>query len=212
MTKATAPKNRKLTFTERREAEVKLRIGKDLCEHVIATKHCDGLYRHYRCQKPGTWNMGFDIVTWPGSLCYTGDMGDYLFQRTDDMIAFMRRSCMSYSYAAEKCVAHDGRLEEFREERMEEILSERLKESADDGGTFRVMRQGSYRDESVADAIEKIRQQYSEYNLPYDATKAMYESGLWDGCDMPSCEVYTFHFLWALHALKWFCEKVEVLT
>lgn len=205
---ATKPK-RKHTFAELREADVKLRIGKDLCDHTITVLHADGLYRHYRCQKPGTWNMGFDVVTWPGSLCYTGDMGDYLFQRTDDMIAFMRRSCMSYSYAAEKCVAHDGRLKEFCEERMEEILSERLKESADEGGTFRVMRQGSSRDESVADAVAEIRRRYAEYSLPSDATKAMYESGLWDSCDLPSCEEYTFHFLWCLHAIKWFCGKVE---
>lgn len=211
VTATKAEPKHKFTFAEKREAEVKLRIDKDLAEHVITVKHSDGLYRHYRCQRPGTWNMGFDIVTWPGSLCYTGDMGDYLFQRTDDMIAFMRRSCMSYSYAAEKCVAHDGRLKEFREELMEEILVERIKESADDGGTFRVMRQGSYRDESVADAVEKIRRQYSEYNSEFDATRAMYESGLWDGCDLPSCEVYTFHFLWCLHAIKWFCSKVEAV-
>lgn len=208
MKTATAPKTRKLTFAERREAEVKFRIAKDLCEHVITTKNCDGLYRHYRCQKPGTWNMGFDIVTWPGSLCYTGDMGDYLFQRADDMIAFMRTACNDHRYAAEKCVADGDGIKEFSEERFEEILADELKERK----TFRVMRQGSYRDESVANAVEEIRQQYSEYNLPHDATKAMYESGLWDGCDMPSCEVYTFHFLWALHAIKWFCEKVEVLT
>lgn len=200
-----------LTYADKLEADVKSRIVDDLALHVVTLKYSFGLYRHYRCQRPGYSNMAFDIVTWPGSLCYTGDMGDYLFQRTEDMIEFMRRSCMSYSYAAEKCVAHDGRLKEFREERLEEILKERLAESlADDGdGTFRVMRRGTFDDESVAEAIETIRQDYSTYSLPSDATKAMYDSGLWDGSDMPSCEEYTFRFLWALHAIKWFCGKVE---
>ncbi len=189
------------------EGRVKERIVNDLKEHTVTVRHADGLYRHWRCQKPETWNMGFDIITWPGSLCYTGDMGDCLFQRTPDMVSFMRGSCMSYSYAAEKCVAHDGRLKEFREERFEEILAERLKESED--GTFRVMRRGKIENESVADAIEEIRREYSEYSTPHDAMRAMHESGLWDGCDLPSCEDYTFHFLWCLHAIKWFTKKLE---
>ena len=90
----------------RKEKLVRERIENDLKDHVITVKQMNGMHRHWRCQKPGSWNMGFDIITWPGSLCFTGDMGDYLFRRTEDMVAFMRGSCMSYSYAAEKCVAH----------------------------------------------------------------------------------------------------------
>jgi len=179
----------------RQEKRVKERIAKDLAEHVITVRHEQGMYRHYRCQKPGTWNMGFDIVTWPGSLCYTGDMGDYLFQRTEDMIAFMRGSCMSYGYAAEKCVAHDGRVTEFSEERFREILHDRIAEAE----------HGDRRKE-VREKVDVILREFSNYSAPADAEKAMYESGLWD--DMPSCKEYTFHFLWCLHALEWFCDHV----
>lgn len=189
----------------RNEELVAERIGNDLKDHVVTVLRADGLYRHWRCQKPGTWNMSFDVVTWPGSLCYTGDMGDYLFQRTPDMVAFMRGSCMSYAYAAEKCVAHDGRLKEWREERFLEILAERLKE----GDEVTVVRRGKRETEKVADKIAEIEHEYSNYESQHDAAKAMYESGLWDGCDLPSCEDYTVHFLWCLHALKWFCENVE---
>ncbi len=190
----------------RNEQLVKERIANDLKDHVITAIKLDGLHRHYRCQKPGTWNMGFDVVTWPGSLCYTGDMGDYLFQRTSDMIAFMRGSAMSYSYAAEKCVAHDGRLREWSEERFNQILADRLKDS--DDGMFTVVRRGKRERESIADKIEEIKRAYAEYGSSFDAEKAMFESGLWDGCEMPDCKEYTFHFLWCLHALKWFTDKV----
>ena len=186
-----------------REQRVKERIINDLANHTITVKHHDGLYGHWRCQKPGEWNMGFDIITWPGSLCYTGDMGDYLFQRTADMIAFMRGSCMSYSYAAEKCVAHDGRIKEWSEEQFDNVLAERLAESAE----FTVWRNGKSETMSVEKAIADIKSEYENYNSRHDADKAMYESGLWD--DMPRCEDWTFHFLWCLHALKWFCERVE---
>lgn len=190
------------------ERLVKERIGNDLAEHVITAIKEDGMHRHYRCQKPGTWVMGFDIVTWPGSLCYTGDMGDYLFQRTEDMIAFMRRSAMSYDYAAEKCVAHHGRLMEWSEEIFRDVLAERAKDFDDDGGKVTLMRRGSKCQEDVAEIIEEILSEYSNYESEHDGMKAMYESGLWDGCDMPDCKTWTFHYLWALHAIKWFCDKL----
>lgn len=187
------------------EAEVKRRIVGDLKDHIITVRHVDGLYRHWRCQKPGDSNMAFDVITWPGSLCYTGDMGHYLFKRTDDMVAFMRGSCMSYGYAAEKCISHDGRLKEWREEEFNRVLTERLAESKE----VTVIRHRSKRTESVAEHIATIRQEYSNYSLRADAEKAMCESGLWDGGDMPSCEVWSFHFLWCLHAIKWFCDNVD---
>jgi hypothetical protein len=184
------------------EKRVEERIAHDLREHAITVRHSHGFYRHWRCQKPDSWNMGFDIVTWPGSLCYSGDMGDYLFQRTEDMVPFMRSVCMSYVYAAEKCVA--GITREWSEERFREVLAERLKE----GSEFTVYRHGKRETASVEEAVAEIEREYANYETRYDAEKAMYESGLWDGGDMPSCEDYTYRFLWCLHAIHWFCEKV----
>lgn len=190
------------------EQRVKEAIGKHLAEHTITVRHADGMYRHWRCQKPGSWNMGFDIMAWPGYLCFTGDMGEYLFERTEDMVAFMRGSCMSYEYAAEKCVAHDGRLKEWSEERFVEVLKERLDESKENDGEVSVIRHGRRLTENVADRIAEIEREYNNYSARHDAEKAMYESGLWDGGDVPNCEVYTFRFLWCLHAIHWFCERV----
>lgn len=183
-------------------------VGKNLKEHVVTLLHDGGPNRkHYRCQKPGTWNMGFDLVTWPGHLCYTGDMGTYLFCRTDDMIAFMRGSCMSYSYAAEKCIAHDGRLKEWREELFLAALDERLADFSDDGGMHTVVRRGERVQESVADKIEEIKTAYRNYESKHDAFTAMHESGLWD--ELPSCEDWSFRFLWAMHAIKWAIAKID---
>lgn len=185
------------------EKLVKDRIAGDLRDHEITVLHHDGMYRHWRCQQSKTWSLGFDIVTWPGFLCFTGDMGEFLFCRTDDMVAFMRGSCMSYSYAAEKCVA--GVVKEWSEQRFRQVLADRQEE----GETFKVVRRGSYSEESVAEAIHVIENEYENYQSQHDAMKAVYESGLWDGVDLPSCEDYTYHFLWALHAIHWFCAKVQ---
>jgi hypothetical protein len=34
--------------------------------------------------------MAFELLTWPGYLCYTGDMGTYVFSRIEDMFKFFR--------------------------------------------------------------------------------------------------------------------------
>ena len=185
------------------------RIENDLRHHVVTVMHSEGLYRHWRCAKTGTGLMRFDIITWPGSLCYTGDMGEYLFQRTPDMVAFMRGSCMSYEYAAEKCLAHDGWMKEWSEESFREVLAERLKEAEDDEGMVTVHRHGKRVKESVQEHIDDIVSEYENYSSENDAMKAMYESGLWDGADMPDCKELSFHFLWCLHAIKWFIGKID---
>ena len=190
------------------ETMVLERVGNDLKDHVVTLLHDGGPNRrHFRCQKPGTWNMGFDVVTWPGYLCYTGDMGEYLFCRTEDMIAFMRGSCMSYSYAAEKCVASREGCEEFSEGAFNKALDYRLEE----GETFTVYLGGGKTEErSVSEAVEELRKYSCESE--YDAIRAMYDSGLWDGSDLPSCKDWTFRFLWCLHALKWLIAKLDAGT
>lgn len=62
----------------------------DVAEHQMEIIHEDGVHRHIRFKKPGTGCMYFDLITWPGHLCYTGDMGTYVFCRLNDMFEFFR--------------------------------------------------------------------------------------------------------------------------
>lgn len=178
------------------EQEVKRRIANDLANHEITQLHGDGLYRHWRCKKPGTSSLYFDVITWPGFMCVTGDMGEYLFCRTRDMVEFMRSSCMSYGYAAEKCVAHRGEIYEFSPQLLKEWLGECEAEATEEG------------DEERLEKIAEVRRSYGEYEIEHDAFKAIYETGLDD--DPPRCRQFTYHFLWILHAIKWFCDKQPV--
>lgn len=158
--------------------------------------------------------MSFNVVTWPGSLCFTGDMGEYLFQRTNDMVAFMRSAWPDYGYMAEKCVASNGELKEFREELFHAVLKERIREGIQRGkggrfakSTYTVHYGGGRKEEkSVKEAVRDVLREYESYSDPHDATRAMYESGLWWD-DLPSCKDYTVGFLWCLHAIHWFCGK-----
>ena len=86
---------------------------KDVRHHEIAILRDDGVYRHVRFGKPGTNNMRIEVITWPGHLCYAGDMGTYVFTRLEDMFEFFRRSqgypvgAIDFRYWAEKVDAQD---------------------------------------------------------------------------------------------------------
>ena len=86
---------------------------RDVATHELTIIRNDGLYRHLRFKRPGTSCMYFDLITWPGHLCYTGDMGTYVFSRIGDMLEFFRRDCadqlpINPGYWSEKVLGVDG--------------------------------------------------------------------------------------------------------
>lgn len=93
---------------------------KDVATHEMQLLRDDGVYRHLRFKRPGTVCMYFDLITWPGSLCYTGDMGTFVFTRLRDMFEFFRTDreyaqrrgdrqlFVNHGYWSEKLVAVDG--------------------------------------------------------------------------------------------------------
>lgn len=89
-------------------------FNSDVAIHTVTVLRDDGLYRHLRCAKGGTYCMSFDVITWPGYLCYAGDMGCFVFTRLRDMFEFFRgrqEAVIDRGYLAEKAVAadkHDG--------------------------------------------------------------------------------------------------------
>lgn len=106
-------------------------FDKRVAEHRLTILRDDGLYRHLRFRRPGTGIDGFDIVTWPGFLCYCGDMGDYVFQRCEDMLSFFRRGDggIDPQYWAEKVVAQDrDGVTEYSADKFHRVVNEILDE------------------------------------------------------------------------------------
>lgn len=183
------------------DARAKEYFEKASAKFQITKLHEHGLYRHYRCGEPGNCANSFQVMAWPGFLAFVGDMGDYVFSRTDDMIAFMARAARDCSYSAEKCVASGrGGLTEWSYARFDAWCNERLAEHPD---------YESKEAERVQDAVDEIRAAYQEYNEPHDALRTIWHHAPDLGVDeMPNFEEYTVHFLWCLHALQWFCANV----
>lgn len=63
---------------------------KDIQDHTMTVLQDDGVRRHLRFGRVGESCESFEILTWPGTLCYTGDMGTFVFSRTTDMFKFFR--------------------------------------------------------------------------------------------------------------------------
>lgn len=60
--------------------------------HTMKVHRDDGIYRHLEFSRNGSNSYRFDLVTWPGYLCVTGDMGTWTFSRITDMFDFFTAS------------------------------------------------------------------------------------------------------------------------
>lgn len=115
---------------------------KEIESHAMEVIRDDGLYRHIRFRKPGTMCTHFDLITWPGYLCYCGDMGTYVFSRLPDMFEFFRSDRdyahengrqlgINLGYWSEKLQAVDGTrrngsAKEYSPDKFRQVVKERL--------------------------------------------------------------------------------------
>lgn len=70
-------------------------------KHQMTVLLDEGLYRHLRFKDPHSPFYWFDLITWPGFLTVTGDMGTYTFARLRDMFEFFT-GYINSDYWAEK--------------------------------------------------------------------------------------------------------------
>jgi hypothetical protein len=180
---------------------------RDVAKHQMTVLRDDGLNRHIRFRKPGTCVMGFDLITWKGHLCYTGDMGTFVFSRIEDMFEFFRtervaRSTsvtgktlfVNHGYWAEKCLAHDREgIEVYSPDRFRELIKERLD---DQDASDEVRREVEEEVLSWADNGEDLaRSEASSYRH-----RSGFEfSDFWES----NLRVYTVRFVWCCYALAW---------
>lgn len=115
---------------------------RDVADHEMTVLREDGVHRHVRFKRPGTGCYHFELITWPGQLCYTGDMGTFVFCRLNDMFDFFRRDREHYAnhgrtlainlgYWGEKLVAVDangansgGKAKQFDKEKFTRVINE----------------------------------------------------------------------------------------
>jgi hypothetical protein len=68
------------------------RFLKDAGKHTMTVIQDDGIHRHlgFRKPSPAGSEYWFKLITYPGELVITGDMGTCVFRRLEDMFEFFR--------------------------------------------------------------------------------------------------------------------------
>ena len=179
---------------------------KDVANHTMTVVRDDGVYRHLVFSNNGSFVYRFEIVTWPGYLAYTGDMGAFVFTRVEDMFSFFRnqRKEINPGYWSEKVVAEnkpDGvekfSIDEFRENVLGSTRSHlSLDDSEQIPENIMLEIQPLLDAEDWIDAICGIRDFRSELiNL----------SDWWEFRN----NRYTYNFIWCCYALVWSIEQYD---
>jgi hypothetical protein len=182
----------------------KERFLEDIKDHKMTIIHDDGIYRHLIFSK-GSFDMRYEIITFPGGLLMTGDMGTWEFERTEDMFNFFRHPEgnleINIGYWAEKCQAESvcgGGIREFDPDRFRECVrnyweesfyknteSEKAKEVWDD-----IENQILSAEDSEWDLVSSLN---NFYRKDFDF------SDFWEN----TVTIKTYHYVWACYAIAW---------
>lgn len=199
------------------------RFLRDIAAHEMTIIRDDGVNRHIRFRQPGTSNMSFDLITWPGHLCYTGDMGTFVFQRLEDMFRFFRtdrqerisaerssnKLFINTGYWGEKCIAVDSvdGIRQYSPDSFREAIQEELDnwlEDLDPEGDAECIAdlksavEGdllAYADDGEQDA----RKAADDFYFEFDEDKSFSISDFWER----TLTVKSFRFVWCCYALAW---------
>lgn len=215
----------------RTDPSVSGQFFKDIAAHTVEIVHDANEIRYLRCRRPGTNCYSFEIVTYPGYLVMSGDMGAWTFTRLRDMFEFFRDGVrgegndglqVNHRYWAEKLDAVDkGGVDEFDRDAYLAIIDERVAEfRAENGGE----------DDTGAPVLADMPEDLQE--LIDDLKSGCHELGprgeieAYDALDEfedPEGRIkftdiweynfrrYTFRFTWALYAIVWTIREYDRL-
>jgi len=184
------------------ESKVKADFLSAIKTHKMTILHDDGLYRHIEFKTPGTMCQMFNIVTFPGHLSITGDMGNFSFERVEDMFTFFRMDDNDFMkdrvinpyYWSEKIPIPKPEYKTFSEDSVRQNISDYVVD-------------GEWPSDAVEAAEEEIENEmegdYHAHQLIADFSfyaddGAKYQ--FYDSFEMDFTE-YSFHFLWLLFAI-----------
>ncbi|WP_295756091.1 hypothetical protein [Undibacterium sp.] len=189
----------------------------DVADHKMIVIRDDDVHRHIRFHRPGTMCMHFDLITWPGYLCYTGDMGTYVFQRLLDMFEFFRtgregkkrngaKLAINLSYWGEKLQSVDSG-DGYRKY-SEEKFKANVMRWIEDRGLNGKLGHG-LRDELESDVLSCAEYGRDEAYRAAANFKYNDKEIFTDFWEVDSDE-YSHRFLWCCYALAWGVEQYDI--
>ena len=179
---------------------------RDTKDHQIKILKDDGVYRHLSFTNNGSSVYRFDLITWPWCLCYTGDMGTYVFRRLEDMLCFFRGELkINSSYWAEKLEAVDrcDGLKEWSEESFEESVKYDFDMWAESAECSSLEKDDIW--ESIKSDILSCSDNGHEAHQAVEYFDHEMFNDFWEH----DCTEYVPRFIWCLYAIVWGIQKYD---
>jgi len=177
--------------------------------------------RHMRLGIPGSSVLHYNLTTWPGYLCITGDMGSLVFSRINDMFSFFRNEnrdslFINPQYWAEKIQNEDARdgCKEYDSDLMCNVVMQILND-------YKSSYEDEDHDNDMADLDMSIKEnviemlgegEFRDYHLvdnyqweSEDGSLEFYIQDLWDY----NFKDYTYHYIWLCYAIVWGISKYD---
>jgi hypothetical protein len=191
------------------------RFARDIAERQLTILHDDGLYRHLRCQKPGSSIYLFEVVTWPGALAITGDFDGFTFRRTNDMFTFFRWEDAAHGrinpdYWSEKVAGGRKRCWDYSERMVREYITEVIREyGEDDPDGVEDLRKKV--DEEILDDSSWDSPDLSDESAARAALDGFAHEGVnpFGGAWEHRFRDWNHRFLWACHAIVWAIQRYD---
>jgi hypothetical protein len=210
------------------------RFLRDVAQHEMTVIRDDGVNRHIRFKKPGSSDMFFDLITWPGHLCYTGDMGAYVFQRLTDMFEFFRtdraynqasgrKLAINLGYWTEKLIAvdgnrHGGKPKAFDEEKFKRAINDYrvrwIRDAKESGALDKEGRRELWEavEDEVLGALDEgeHRASFAAYDFHHpDPSDSQRRGWMFEDLFGHDFTEYTHSIIWCCYALAWGIEKYD---
>lgn len=213
-------------------SHIKERFLRDIAEHKMEVVLNNGVHRHLSFRKPGSSCYSFSIVTWPGYLAISGDMGANIFSRTFDMLEFFRSSGDRHDfninphYWQEKLQCAREEAKTFSRDLLNEEVKRTLEQyfedyvdSSDDDYAENLEKMNSFKAaviRHIDDSIEydDVSHAYSVFNnfltedldLPFeleDAPDFFKEFNFGEDISSTSWMEFTHHYIWHCFAIAY---------
>lgn len=199
------------------------RFLNDVKNHQIEIINNDETMRLIRFKRENSRNYWFDLITWPGQLCISGDCGTYVFSRIPDMFKFFRMDVRDLNNSKDnelninpgywgenlQSIGTNAGYKEFDEE----VFRERVKDYFDNYMVDDDVKEELWN--AIEDEVLSFMDDGGEYeaylrihNFSYEASNGE-DYRFIDFFDYGSTERYTFHYIWCLYAIVWGIKKYD---
>jgi len=183
---------------------------KDIKDFEITIENDNGLNRVISCRnKNGTFNRSFSIITWCNHLCISGDMGDFIYSRTEDMFDFFKQEELKINvdYWTEKmtsCSVFGGgsnRGTAYNSQKTKDNVLNYVKNNKDWYLDDRQSLEEEIEDICFEDGDirveDALNEAFSDFNICPETLHDLMEYGV------------TYHTEWCLYAIVWAIQEYD---